>query len=376
MGKKTQQKAEKQVEYELRWQASLYKGTLEAETKQAANDIRLIDETNIRKLNAYSHLFIRDPKDCPSPKSRDPNKRLVRLVRHVFNKYPVPNFFYDIWTGPRANTLPLIPGHVSHASRVVFFEQCYLCVAQGGSLYKEHLRSYMTKSEVHRFLTAPCGSLAEAAWFSIPSSIKEVRPGLAITIARTKIQQRFIDPFWTGVARWIVLNPPPKNSVAELNDVIDYIISRKQENTDYQLKGTYKSIEKRTLNWHRDLARMKNNGGGSWHGHPLYDSEYTTGKDETLVNWKLRQIKTGNELALEGNKMRHCVAGYKSSCVAGQTSIWSLTRNNTRVLTIELHNDGSIYQARGLANRKARPEELSVLRVWAKNNGLYLGSYL
>ena len=68
--------------------------------------------------------------------------------------------------------------------------------------------------------------------------------------------------------------------------------------------------------------------------------------------------------------MRHCVYGYKASCVAGRCSIWSLVRTDaygsrSRRLTIELASGGAIVQKRGLANRLPRPDEDAVVARWA-----------
>lgn len=44
----------------------------------------------------------------------------------------------------------------------------------------------------------------------------------------------------------------------------------------------------------------------------------------------------------------------------------------TKKVTLELRNDGSIVQARGVANRIMKAEERHIVKTWASRNGLYL----
>ena len=73
--------------------------------------------------------------------------------------------------------------------------------------------------------------------------------------------------------------------------------------------------------------------------------------------------------------MSHCVAAYQNCCIAGQASIWSLTREcpdggRRNVATIELRRDGTIVQCRGFANRSLSVEEADMVRRWAEASGL------
>lgn len=72
--------------------------------------------------------------------------------------------------------------------------------------------------------------------------------------------------------------------------------------------------------------------------------------------------------------MRHCVADYADQCHAGDTSIWSLTheRNGSvrHCLTVEVDNNGTIWQVRGFGNRAATSEEALVVALWATEHEL------
>ncbi|RYG30675.1 MAG: hypothetical protein EON93_14360 [Burkholderiales bacterium] len=91
---------------------------------------------------------------------------------------------------------------------------------------------------------------------------------------------------------------------------------------------------------------------------------------ETSERWVIRQIRTGDELAEEGARMHHCVYSYKGSCMSGHSSIWTMRRNNKRMLTIEMNNQADIVQIRGFGNRLATPEEMKMINQWAREAGV------
>ena len=89
----------------------------------------------------------------------------------------------------------------------------------------------------------------------------------------------------------------------------------------------------------------------------------------------LRQIKTGNELFREGQRMHHCVASYKSACIEGLISIWSLScefpiGHVNKGVTLEVTRDGGIVQCRGFANRLPHANEVTMVKRWADRCGL------
>ena len=71
--------------------------------------------------------------------------------------------------------------------------------------------------------------------------------------------------------------------------------------------------------------------------------------------------------ALSGNAH---VAGYHSAIMSGKSSIWSLTLNNSRRLTIEVRNrTKNVVQVQGKYNRGPESRESAFVRGWAKKNG-------
>ncbi len=324
----------------------------------------------IQKLELYRSKFIRDEKSFVlKTKSKNETKQLKELVRHVFAKYKTPDFLFNEWENSTKNILKYN------------FKEWYICVATGGSLYKEITKEFLTKKETHIFLNCAHPIKAEEALiFSIAKAECE-NDGIALKIAKSKMKEKLMDEYWKQNIRWFSKNIPSK--VEEINDLIDYLEHKKRENENYTLAGmghTLGSLTKKMHDWHYDLRRLKIIGNAMWDGHPLNDEEYESKNEQgKKVRWFFHQIKSAKELQEEGNSQRHCVFGYKESCAKGDCSIWSLRKGDEfdtfnmakRKITIELRENGSIVQARGLANRLIKNEEKAIIKRWAKNNHLY-----
>ena len=197
---------------------------------------------------------------------------------------------------------------------------------------------------------------------------------MAVKVAQSKISNYSIaSSWWKEVARFFARNPA---TVQELDDFVDYLFVAKQENEAFSLKGrTLATLRRRMEDWHRELRKSQSIGGGAWAGSPLPDVDYETGSEDQPAIWRFRQIKTGNELFREGQRMHHCVAGYKFACVNGSISIWSLTSEFpigqvNRGVTMEVTKDGRIVQCRGFANRLPYANEVTMVKRWALEHNL------
>lgn len=117
-------------------------------------------------LQPFRHQFI-NPIDNYTfkTKSQSDERRFLELVKHAFAKYKTPHQLVGAWL----RYYHAVSGQVFRTSRALsannfvvwgndskgyhtFWCQWYITVAQGGSLYKEHAKPYMTKNEVHTFL--------------------------------------------------------------------------------------------------------------------------------------------------------------------------------------------------------------------------------
>lgn len=301
-------------------------------------------------------------------KSRKAEKQRLELIRYLFGKYSVPRF--------------LEQALVSEDKEFTQFASWYVTAAQGGSLYKTCTRNVLSKKETHLFLQAPDDlTIKEAIWWAKAMALCD-NVGVAYRMARCSIVRRgdYANAFWIDVHRFFTNNPV---SLKEMDELIDYVTAERRDNGNWSIKKrSLESIRRKSEEWHRAQYKMRHIGGGSWEGMKVPDWKFVTGKHDpnpqksTRVEWFVRQILSGNELAREGQKMRHCVASYKRTCMSGHAAIFSMTSNtpnqtDRRNLTIEVNaHSRQIVQARGFTNRIPRPQERLILNRWARESQL------
>lgn len=372
MGRKILAKKQKEFEKREEIKSILLNQTKRIERKKATPETPLIDD-----ISDYRQYFIRSENDfLLKTKSKDRAKKVKELVRHVFNKYPVPEFLYNVWIEKSNNLI----------RKQFDFKKWYICIATGGSLYKEITKEHLTKKETHSFLNCAHKVNVEEALIYAVAKSEGANDGIALRIARSKINEHVLSEYWKQNIRWFVKHTP--ESISQINDLVDFLIFKKQESPTFTLMGagfTLHSLIKKMHDWHYDLRRLKAIGEAYWEGHAIDNATYHF-KDQHKIEykWHLYQIKSAKELQQEGNAQRHCVLSYKNRCINGSCSIWSLklgleqdTINQAkRKITIELNNDGTIVQAKGLANRAMKSDEKAIIQRWAKENGLKMRDYL
>jgi hypothetical protein len=332
------------------------------------------------KIKALRGYALRAPEDWRCRiKSRSEERRFIDLVRFSFARYRVAAHLENAWIDrftddlvDRAGELPEVqpmPGSRPDLRR------WYLVAAQGGSLYKQYTSAYLTKLETHHFLAVPddVTSSQQALWYAVARAQNE-RCEIARRIGQSQLVRHSIaSTWWKEVARFFARNPVPLH---EMNDLIDYLRVAKTENAGMSLKGrSLHALQRRREEWHRALRKHNAIGGGSWAGRPIPDIDYEAGSEKKKALWRFRQIKTGNELFREGQRMHHCVASYKRLCMNEQVSIWSLTTefplgHINRGVTIEVRKDGAIVQCRGFVNRLPYGNEVAAVKRWANEYGL------
>jgi PcfJ-like protein len=332
------------------------------------------------KIEAYRTYALRAPEAWRCRlKSRSQERRFLDLVRYCFARYPAPAHLARTWIdgvdddfvddvrprGLRAATAR--PGRPD-------LRRWHIIATQGGSLYKQAAQPYLSKLETHYFLDAPDHlSTGRAFWYAIARANSE-DASAALRIAQTKLCDYSVaSSFWREVARLFARHP---TTIAEMNDLIDFLRAAREEDDAFALKGrTLPALRRRMDEWHRALQKQQAICGGGWPGRALPDIEYRAGRGEKAAIWRFRQIKTGNDLFREGQRMHHCVASYKRLCMSGDVSIWSLTceyplGHVNKGVTIEVRKSGVIMQVRGFANRSAYANELAMVRRWAREHGL------
>jgi hypothetical protein len=333
-----------------------------------------------KKVEALRGYALRAPQDWRCRiKSRSDDKRLLDLVRFCFAKYPVAAHLEAAWIEDFDDDFvdrvtPRRPANGSARSGLRL-RHWYMVVAQGGSLYKQEARPFLSKLEAHHFLNPPADlTTARAAFWYAFARAQTDDVAAARNVAKSKLDQFSVaSSFWKDAARYFARNPAP---VREIDELIDFIFAAKQEDDSFSLRGrALPALRRRMEDWHRTLRKSQAIGGGAWAGRPIPDIDYEAGSERKKAIWRFRQIRTGNELFREGQRQHHCVVTYKHHCLSGDISIWSLRSEYpagqvNRGVTMEVRRDGAIVQCRGFANRLPYGNEVSVIKRWAADHGL------
>jgi len=385
MGKRNRLREDQRREAERRVSAVL-EANSRVDARPCAPEFFADFEPELReKIALLRGYALREPEDWRCRiKSRSRERRFIDLVRFTFARFRVAGHLERTWieridddfidkvTPPERQAMHPRAAHRTDAPDL---RRWYVVAAQGGSLYKLEARPYLSKQETHHFLGAPqvIASARQAFWYAVARAQCD-RADVALRIARCKVANYSIaSTFWKDVARFFARNP---FSLDRMNDLVDFLFVAKQEDAAFTLKGrTLEALQRRMEDWHRVLRRNHAVGGGAWFGSPLADVEYRTGGDDKRAIWRIRQIKTGNELFAEGVRMRHCVVSYKPQCMSGDISIWSMTcefpiGNVNKGVTMEVTKDGRIVQCRGFANRLPYANEVMTAKRWAREHAL------
>ena len=312
-------------------------------------------------------------------KSSNRDKQLLELVKHMYVKYPVSKVLEKAWVAVnqnqqthqyRNNRQPI------YRNEKFDFRKWYVCVATGGSLYKEHCKDILTKKEVHLFLTCKMDLTLNQTLFFAVARANGASDGIAARIAKSKISEKPFNEFWINCTRFFSVHQP--ESVNQLSDLTDFLEAKRLEENKFTVMGfgyTLKSLLDKMRDWHYALRRLKVLGSFSWDGFPIDDHVFEKlNEHKKVITWRIHQIKNTKELSAEGTAMHHCVFSYKDRCIKGTCSIWSLTSEDMGVskrrVTIEVNDYGRIIQARGFANRSVKSDERFIISEWAKKNNL------
>ncbi len=344
-----------------------------------------VARTEVPWTAAFVHLVRvpwRRPLEDWRPRSKNRRKQVASLLRHLVAEHPVPGFLDEAWL----RSDDIAPD----------LRRWFLHIGAGQNPRTGPSPIPLTKREAHHLLTAPDGFPVEAAvrWAQVHAL--GGGPELAHALAATRLGRSFEhESFWINVLRLFAASPMLDPS--QVGPLIDYIAHQKfsgveivepDGNVRYEpapqpgmsMRGrTAASLVQQMERWHRELGR------GNEHGHNLWDPcgvaglRLESGQRNPVV-WTLKELRSAKALALEGRAMGHCVSTYARSCAAGRCSIWSLERQNSdgsqRRVTIELSRQNVIIQARGRRNAQPERQDMEILRRWATEQNLHLGTYL
>ncbi|MFK8029837.1 MAG: PcfJ domain-containing protein [Gammaproteobacteria bacterium] len=320
------------------------------------------------------------PLDDWRPKTHNREKQFLSLVRHLLVSYKVPEFFESVW--------------FRRDDSAQQYQQWYVDIGAGQSMREGPSPIPLTKKTAHHFMHAPRGySIEQAVRFGQIRALGGSRK-LCAAVIETRLGADFSnDLFWQSVLRFFIANPTL--DLTQVGPVIDFLYHQKFEQQELQLDGgavrrvpppqPNLSMQKRTLTslqtqvdeWHERLGKVKVDAAMRWSASTIRPAAYVRGKDDKQIIWRINELLSQKELLQEGRALKHCVVRYSSGCLAGRTSIWSLTRedacgNVRRSQTIEVSRHKKIVQCRGLGNRYPTEQERYFVRLWAKSEALDL----
>lgn len=308
---------------------------------------------------------IREPEEFKNKfKTNDIDKKFLYFSKHIFCKYKTPKFFDKLLNTKDVN-----------AEKYKEYLHWFVCLGTGGSLYKEYLKEILTKKETHVFSNCPHDDLNVQQAIVYAIAFAECNNvGIAKRLALSKLSEKnYKREFWKNCIKFFANEERVPDSVSKTNDLVDYLNYEIGQNETFNIFGsgfTLTSLNKRMIDWHHELRRVKEFGNFTWSGHDFEGFVYLRNEGKpNEERFEIKQITSSKELLAEGKEQHHCVFSYKQSCISGRCSIWSLTVNGKRKVTIEVV-DRKIVQAKGFANRVTRSDEDFIINKWCSLTGI------
>jgi hypothetical protein len=126
----------------------------------------------------------------------------------------------------------------------------------------------------------------------------------------------------------------------------------------WPLNVTWKGGMRRQEEWHEEILKR--------------DFKSTIEfPDPFIPNWKdektgysIKAIQDSFELYKEGLAMHHCVSSYKDAIMREDCCIYSVTKDGTRVGTLEINNDLEINQFKAYCNKEPLENDYKFVKKW------------
>lgn len=155
-----------------------------------------------------------------------------------------------------------------------------------------------------------------------------------------------------------------------INEIEDWVRAENIEIASYTAKQAIEQSDR----WHRQSAQEgKNKKYQEGTSNVVYGP---TWKNSKYNGWTIKEIKTPNDLDVEGYLMDHCVGSYADLVAQGDANIYSLRDpGNKPHVTIEakiFDNDIDLRQIKGKSNSEPKSEYKAMVKEWfqeLQNNG-------
>jgi hypothetical protein len=325
----------------------------------------------IKRLSNFRNNFIRQIDDLVL-RGKSPTSHFNQLVRHLLVKYPLPSFWDNVWDERQPE------------------EWCnwYIKVAQGQSV-KDTAPIPLTKKQAHALMKIPSEyhpreAIRIVQFREMGGDMLSANAllGCEQIVNGTLRYEKEREEFYQELMRWFasqkMLDP------RRYKEICDWAVAKKfNPGTEgYQPNMTMKgrpvdTVMRDVQGWHDRLNKMKGfkQGDFEWEGYGYTDWLYEQKYKNSSVIWSISQIRNSAELRREGQMMGHCVYSYADSCRDGHTSIWSLKKDDEKLISLEIR-ERTIIQARGKYNRGPTDSEMLILKRFAGEKIFVLGRYL
>lgn len=339
---------------------------------------KLVDMSDLKRIKALCHLaadqesWLKPLKSWQVPGYNE-TKQLASLLRHLFATFEMPLFMDSAWSEDDA-----------------LHRDWYKHIGAGKNIRTATgLPVVLTSAMAHYFLQAPPNySINGAIRYGQIMSLSGNQT-IADACICTRLEDSFQnDDFTLSFFRFLVKNP--MLDTAWVGPMIDFlwqqkfedrvvhlesgeVINRGPESPNLTMKGrTVDSLLKQVENWHNLLGRGKPKlPDAIWTQSKISPFTFVEGQDKNQKTWRIRELSSTQALRLDGLTLKHCVVSFADSCKRGESTIWSMTLDQEKILTIEVSSKlKKIRQVRGLRNRMATPKEKEIISRWAQMENL------
>lgn len=349
----------------------------------------------LSRVAAYAGEWLRGPESWCPPSRLSPEESWSDLIRHLFVEWAVPEFFASVWR--TRGSLRMI-------------ERDWFChLARGGSWRKaEGFPASISGRAVHFAIQAPARltifqALRWGQLVSLHASealIDEVlEHGFISDLGHDELWSRLLakvaaardfDAREFGVIADVIVELLQHDHVNRARLLVDLPLSELRRHAFNRWRSLFDAAVKEGVRFRdADLCRaglraeLRHLSEATWAPMPdvsAYEVVCAEGFDRPSV-WTFREKLCHAQLIVEGNELRHCVAGYWRRCRSGRSAIFSLRQIHPAVvpvryvarLTIEVERaTRRIVQVRGKWNRRPEEFEYRLLTRWANAQDLTL----
>ncbi len=241
-------------------------------------------------------------------------------------------------------------------------------------VYSDCLPLKLTKKAAHHFRCLPENGELTVTLRLIASQLFTLVEDdqFAVTVSRA-IRNTGQADFWIETMSGLYKKGLRAQGAREIMDYIEQKVFREGIKLDLKYKKLDNLLED-VHAWHEQLRTQKMLQRVGYRKLPIAEIPDFKVLYEDCV-YGIEQLKRTNELYYEGEFLEHCVYSYRHYCLDGDTYIFSLRRfdenkNEVPLITIELNRKKQVLQARGKHNRNPTEMEISIIRMWAEENGL------